>query len=121
MTVSVKIGGLRTLSNDLNEALDRGAKNGAELVADLERQLAPYDETASHKHLNESIEVQRGPGSGTWIVVAGVGLPDERAIHQEYGTQYMPAQPYVHPAMEAIDLELEMKREVQKLISRARP
>jgi HK97 gp10 family phage protein len=120
MPVSLKIGGLRTMSAGLNAAIERGAKRGADLIADLARQLAPYDEEADHTHLNESIEVQPGPGSGTYTVVAGVDLPDDRAIFNEYGTENMAAAPYLTPAMEAIDIELEIRRELQALLGRTR-
>lgn len=118
MTVNTR--GLEAIRNGLPEAIEIGIDRGANYIADLARQLAPYDASATHKHLNESIEVQDGPHALARRVVAGVGLPDARAVYQEYGTSIMAAQPYMTPAKEQIDVQAEVNSEVQKLIRSAR-
>lgn len=114
MTVSTR--GMDAIRRGLPGAIERGVVRGAELIADLARQLAPYDAEASHKHLNESIEVQPGERPTERKVVAGVGLPDARAAYQEYGTTDQPAQPYMTPAAEQIDVEAEVADEVRRLV-----
>jgi len=114
--MTVNTAGLDRIRNGLPEAIEMGVERGANLIADLARQLAPYDGTAQHKHLNESIEVQDGPHALARTVVAGVGLPDIRAVVQEYGGRFMDAQPYMTPAKEQIDVQAEVNIEVRKLI-----
>ena len=60
-----------------------------------------------------------GEEPGSWIVSFGEDLPDERAIYQEYGTIDSPAQPYLAPAVEEIDVTLEVKKQLQALIRRS--
>src|SRR5581483_100707 len=119
--MALKKAGLARVRREIRDAIDRGVETAAGYVADLASQLAPYDETANHKHLNESIEVRGDKGSRKRKVVAGVGLPDARAIYNEYGTEYMAAAPYMGPAAEAIDVGQEVKAEIQKLIKGSRP
>ena len=38
-------------------------------------------------------------GRGIWRISAGTGLPDGRAVFQEFGTSKMRAQPYLRPAV----------------------
>lgn len=118
--MALKKAGLTRVRKEIGAAMDRGVERGAGYVADLASQLAPYDEDANHKHLNESIEVRGTKGSRKRQVVAGAGLPDIRAIAQEYGTVDQPAQPYLTPATEAIDIKREVKAEITKLIRGAR-
>lgn len=113
--MALKTTGLKRFRKEIKGAVDRGVANAAEMVADLERQLAPYDEEADHKHLNESIEVRGQPGSLKRQVVAGVGLPDARSRHNEYGTEYVPPTPFAGPAAAAIDVGLEVRKEIGKL------
>lgn len=95
---------LTRFRKEIKGAVAAGVQQSAEQVADLERQLAPYDATATHKHLNESIEVRGDVGDLRWQVVAGAGLPDARAAYNEYGTQDMAAQPFAAPSVAAIDV-----------------
>lgn len=113
--------GLQTFRREVSGAMDRGVEVAAGYIADLASQLAPYDPTAQHKHLNESIVVRGAKGSRKRTVVAGDGLPDARAVYQEFGTADSPAQPYLTPAAEAIDVRREVKREVNALIRKLRP
>lgn len=118
--MALKKAGLTRVRREIGNAIDRGVETAAGYVADLASQLAPYDPEANHKHLNESIEVRGVRGSRKRQVVAGAGLPDIRAIAQEYGTVDQPAQPYLTPATQAIDVKLEVKKEISKLIRGAR-
>jgi HK97 gp10 family phage protein len=118
--MALKKAGLSRFRREISGAIDQGVETAAGYVADLASQLAPYDEDANHKHLNESIEVRGVKGSRKRTAVAGVGLPDARAIYQEYGTDDMPAQPYLTPAAEAIDVEKEVKKAIQQLAKRSR-
>lgn len=113
--MALKMGKLQRFRKEIKGAVDRGIGNAAEMIADLERQLAPYDAEATHKHLNESIEVQGQEGSLKRKVVAGVGLPDARAIYNERGTEHMAAAPFATPAAEAIDVGLEVHKEIERL------
>lgn len=119
--MALKKAGLTRVRKEIRAAMDRGVETAANYVADLASQLAPYDPKADHKHLNESIVVRGAKGSRRRQVVAGAGLPDIRAIAQEYGTINSPAQPFLTPAAEAIDVKLEVKKEIAKLIRGARP
>jgi HK97 gp10 family phage protein len=114
--MALKKTGLQRFRREIRGAVSRGTARAAGYVADLASQLAPYDEDANHTHLNESIEVRGAPGSLTFQVVAGVGLPDQRAPAQEYGTVDSPAQPYLTPAAEAIDVKVEVAKEIKALL-----
>lgn len=117
--MALKKAGLIAFRREIAGAVDRGVETGAGYIADLASQLAPYDASANHKHLNESIVVRGAKGSRKRQVVAGDGLPDIRAIVQEYGSVDQPAQPYLTPAAEAIDIKLEVKKEIQALVRRS--
>ena len=119
--MALKKNGLTQLRREIRNATDRGVETAAGYIADLASQLAPYDAEADHKHLNESIVVRGTPGSMKRQVVAGDGLPDERAPAQEFGTVDQPAQPYLTPAAEAIDVAQEVAAEISKLIRRLTP
>ena len=86
----------------LNNAIEAGTKEGiqtaAKFILDLATQLAPEDEG----DLKRSGEIGQDDGGVT--VSFGNGLPDDRAIAQEYGTVYMPAQPYLSVAVKEIDV-----------------
>jgi len=117
--MTLKKTGLQRFRKEIGGAIDRGVERAATFVADLASQLAPFDADATHKHLNESIEVQGQPGSHRRKVVAGVGLSDARAPAQEYGTVDSPAQPYLTPAAEQIDVAREIKAEIAALANRS--
>jgi HK97 gp10 family phage protein len=117
--MALKKTGLTRFRGEIAGAIDEGVEVAAQYIADLAAQLAPYDAGATHKHLNQSIEVQGVKGSRKRKVVAGVGLPDIRAVAQEYGTDDQPAQPYLTPAAEAIDVKQEVKKAIQRLAKRS--
>lgn len=67
----------------LKPAVGRGVHRGASMVADLAKQLAPVDTGA----LRASIQVEPPqPGPERVAVTAGRGLPDPRAVVNEYGS-----------------------------------
>lgn len=87
-----------TISNAVHNGMIEGLATAAKFILDLATQLAPEDEGL----LKGSGEVG---GSGENLTVSfGNGLPDDRAIAQEYGTMYMPAQPYLSVAVKEIDV-----------------
>lgn len=113
MTVVYKNQGLQAIRAGLPAAIDEGVHRGCEHVGDLAQQLAPEDtgELKASK-LVEQVRV------GRWRVSFGRGLPDIRAIAQEYGTLHAPAQPYLTPALHQIDFDQEVGKAVAELISR---
>lgn len=88
------------IRNNFPEALLQGAKD----IVDLASQLAPKDTEA----LSQSGKAEL-TGNRTVQITFGEDLPDDRAIAQEYGTSVMPAQPYLTPAMNQIDLLKHVK------------
>ncbi len=98
MPVVVELAGLETFMNGVRATITEGLKDAAADIVDLASQLAPED-TGDLKN------------SGAWVLLDewtveisfGNGLPDDRALAQEYGTMYMPAQPYLGPALKEID------------------
>lgn len=99
MGATLDLSKLRAIIGDLDAAIDEGLGEGAGLVADLASQLAPRDTGA----LAASIQVRKTEKG--YEVVAGVGLPDIRAIVQETGSIYQEPQPYLAPAAKDIDIE----------------
>jgi hypothetical protein len=75
---------------------------GAEDVRDTAAQLAPVGDGRGG-HLNTTGKVIP-INKHTVNITFGEGLPDERAIAQEYGTVFMPAQPYITPALNSVDV-----------------
>jgi HK97 gp10 family phage protein len=94
-------------------AIDTGLGRSANHIGDLAQQLAP-EETGA---LKKSKVVERVKQSH-WRVSFGRGLPDARAVFQEYGTRKMAAQPYLTPAARAIDPKIEVAKSVDELIKR---
>ena len=48
------------------------------------------------------------------------GLEIDYAGYVEYGTQHSPAQPYLTPALRAINVKTEIKKAIQDLVTRSR-
>lgn len=106
-------------------AVARGAFRGATLIVDLARQLAPYDDRPTRPpgpHLRDTIQVEPATPATQLAVTAGRGLPDPRALLNEYGGDsiFYPAQPYMTPAVRAISVPREVKAELRALIKRSR-
>ena len=93
-------------------AAARGVARAAGYVADLAQQLAPVDTGA----LRASIRVEPDAPALRMQVTAGRGLPDARAVFQEYGAVNQPAQPFLTPAAKAIKVGAEVKAEIRKVL-----
>lgn len=75
---------------------------GAEDIKDTAAQLAPVgDGRGGHLNTTGRVIVVN---NHTVNITFGEGLPDIRAIAQEYGTIYMSAQPYITPALNSVDV-----------------
>lgn len=112
MSVTYK-SNLSAIRAGLQQAIDQGIHAAAEMVGDLAQQLAPVDTGA----LRES-KIVEPVTPGHWRVSFGRGLPDIRAVAQEFGTRSQPAQPYLTPAAAQIDVDLEVGKAVAALIGR---
>ncbi len=86
------------IKQNLLPALIRGGED----VRDTAAQLAPVGDGRGG-HLNATGKVT-AINNHTVTITFGEGLPDERAIAQEYGTVFMPAQPYLTPALNQVDV-----------------
>lgn len=113
MTVEYR-SNLRNIARQIAAELTAALKETADDVADLAQDLAPEDTG----DLKASKRV-KADGDG-WIVSFGEGLPDIRAIVQEYGSDSQPAQPYLTPAVEQIDPLFRAKARINALIGRNR-
>ena len=113
MTISVRLNlrGFVRARTGTADAIDRGAKRAAGFVGDLAQQLAP-EETGALK-ASKHVEQRE---SGVYTVSFGRGLPDARAIYQEYGTGRMAAQPYLTPALRQINVTAEIAKELRDLV-----
>jgi HK97 gp10 family phage protein len=83
------------IRNNVPDALLKGAND----IVKLASELAPK-ETEALSQSGQAVLT----GNRTVEITFGNGLPDDRAQAQEYGTSIMPAQPYLTPAMRAVDL-----------------
>jgi hypothetical protein len=76
------------------------AKYAALIVTEMQR-LAPYDDRPSRPegpHLRDTITAHLEAFAAE--ITAGEGLPDIRAVVQEYGSSKQAAHPYFRPALE---------------------
>lgn len=83
------------IRSNLPEALLQAGKD----IVNLASQLAPKDSGDLSRSGKAELK-----GSRTVDISFGNDLPDNRAQAQEYGTFDMPAQPYLTPALRAIDI-----------------
>lgn len=113
MPVTYNNKGLLAIRAGLKDAIDQGLGAAAGHIGDLAQQFAPVDTGA----LKDSKVVER-VAPGQWRVSFGRGLPDIRAVAQEYGTISQPAQPYLTPAATQIDVDVEVGKAVAALITR---
>jgi HK97 gp10 family phage protein len=106
--------GIDRILAGLDGAIERGVVRGAGFIADLAAQLAPEKTGA----LKASIRVEDGDSPTSRKVIAGDDGVDYAAF-VEFGTSNpnYPAQPYMIPAREAIDVTAEVAVEVKKLVS----
>ena len=86
---------------------------GASLVQAQAKALAPKDTGA----LIQSISID--PASGNTDVTARVYTDKEYAVHQEYGTVNMAANPYMHPAVKITEAKIQAyaKKEIKKAMA----
>lgn len=94
---------LHAIIAGIAEDIDAGVHQGAEYIGELAQQLAPEDTGA----LKASKQVDK-KAPAAWVVSFGEGLPDIRAVVQEFGSIHQPAQPYLTPARQEIDVEAEV-------------
>lgn len=112
MPVTTNTAGLKRIRAQLDGALDRGAARGASMIADLARQFVPVDEG----DLRDTIRVSPAPGSGKGVYTVVAGGPGVNyPAFVEFGTDVSPAQPYMRPAHDAIDVAAEVAIELRKL------
>lgn len=101
--------------SELLKAIEAGTKEGlliaGKYIVDLASQLAPED-TGDLKRSGKVV-----PTADGIEISFGNDLPDDRAIAQEYGTIYMPAQPYLGPAIKEIDIVGEVAKAVARRLS----
>lgn len=104
------IDGLIRVSFRITEAINEGIFAAAEHVKTLASELAPVESG----DLAASGAV-RFVGTGAVEISFGNNLNDSRAVAQEYGTVFMPAQPYLGPALRSIDIGLEVGKALKRL------
>ena len=91
----------------VEDGMNAGLEQAGKYIVQLASELAP-EETGALKGSGESYV------SGmTLEVTFGNGLPDDRALAQEYGTIYAPAQPYLSVAVKEIDIVEEMAKAIR--------
>jgi HK97 gp10 family phage protein len=105
---------LKNIASQIDAELRAALGETANDIGTLAQDLAPRDtgDLAASKQVK--------PAGDGWIVSFGEGLPDIRAIAQEYGTDTQPAQPFLTPAVENIDPVARAKARLAALISRNR-
>lgn len=105
---------LKKIAAEIDQELRAALLQTGNDIGDLAQQLAPED--TGRLKASKKVDVQ-----GESVIVSfGEGLPDMRAIAQEYGTGTQPAQPYLTPAVEQIDPVLRAKERLNALIARNR-
>ena len=110
-TAEINLQNFILLQKAVDDSIDEGLENAGKLIVSLASQLAPED-TGLLKDSGESSVT-----NGALEVSFGNGLPDNRAIAQEFGTVYMPAHPYLTVALREIDIPLERAKVIRgKLI-----
>lgn len=106
-TAEVNLENLIRLQQAIPEAILEGIQTAGNMIVDLASQLAPYD-SGDLSRSGQALLI-----GDTVEISFGNGLPDDRAIAQEYGTIYMPAQPYLGVAFKDIDVLEEVAKAVR--------
>jgi hypothetical protein len=102
MPVSFDNKGFIRVKAQIKSGLLPALVRGAEDVKETATQLAPVgDGRGGHLNTTGKVIVVN---NHTVNITFGEGLPDERAIAQEYGTVFMSAQPYLTPALNEVDV-----------------
>jgi HK97 gp10 family phage protein len=95
-------------ARSLNDGIEEGLEAAGKLIVNLASQLAPEDTGKLKESGDYTVE-------GKVLEVSfGNGLSDDRAIAQEYGTMFMPAQPYLSVAVREIDITGEIAQAVMR-------
>lgn len=107
----INLENLINMQRAIHEGMLEGLAISGKYIVDLASQLAPRDSgelsLSGESHLEDDV----------LIISFGNNLPDERAAAQEYGTVFMPAQPYLGPAVKNIDIIEEVAKAIRsKLI-----
>jgi hypothetical protein len=87
--------GLQTFRAGLRDAIDNGV---AETAAQVKQTRDELVHVISGELLASGTVIQQGEGE--WIVQEGDGLPDARALYEEYGTDKHGPHPHMTPAAE---------------------
>lgn len=95
------------LFEDIDDKFERALLRAAEDAVNLASQLAPID-TGALKDSGKADIV----GVSEVEISFGNGLPDIRAIAQEFGTVNHPPQPYFFPALKAIKMSAYVLEEL---------
>jgi HK97 gp10 family phage protein len=113
--VTLKKNGLVRFRKEIGAAIDRGVDRAADYVVDLAQQLAPVDEG----DLKSTIRKEGEAGSRRRKVKAGgISGPNKFVDYPafvEYGTEDSPAQPFMTPAAQAINVGAEVRDEIAAL------
>jgi hypothetical protein len=108
-SAEVDVQKMAALLGHIKEGMREGLVLAGEHIVDLASQFAPVDEGLL-KDSGESHLV----GDDAIDISFGNDLPDDRAIAQEYGTVYMPPQPYLAPAIKAINIAEDMATAIRR-------
>lgn len=114
MTVSASVSmvnNMALLQRAIPESIDEGLEQAGKYIVQLASELAPKD-THALSESGESIVIDH-----VLHISFGNGLPDDRAIAQEYGTIYTPPQPYLGPAVKEIDIVAEVATTLRRRLS----
>ena len=116
--MALKLSNLTAMRGRIPEAIDRATARAAGMIRDLAVQLAPEDE--GDLKSTGRVEPEAGQGGGTYTIVFGDASGSNKfvdyAVYVEYGTADSPAQPYLTPAVHAIDLAAEVAKELQGVL-----
>lgn len=93
-------------------AAAEGVARAGGYIVDLARQLSPVDTGA----LRASIRLEPEQPALEMRVSAGKGLPDARAVFQEFGTVNQPPQPYLTPAVRAVSVRREVAKAIKGVL-----
>lgn len=114
--MALKKNGLVTFRAGLESAIDRGVFNAAVAIEDLATQLAPVDTGALQA--SGQVRPNSPDGSMTYQVVFGGGDVDY-AVYVEQGTDTNPAQPYLEPALNQINIKAEVQASIRALAQKS--
>jgi len=106
-TSEIHLENLARLQTAIHIGMLEGLDNAGKLIVDLASQLAPKDSGEL------SLSGKSSMNGDVLTVTFGESIADLRAVAQEYGTIYMPAQPYLSVAVANIDIVEEIAKVVR--------